>query len=57
MVVGSRLLLIMFWFCSNPAGGDQPAGDGQQPDPGEEHRLRSVRRAHGGLPEMLRHVR
>ena len=38
-----------------PDSGDQPAGHHQQPDPGEEVRLRGVRRPAGGLSGQLRH--
>ena len=34
-----NVLVLVFSRSYPAAGGDQPAGDGQQPDPGEEHRL------------------
>ena len=52
-----NVLVLVFSRSYPAAGGDQPAGDGQQPDPGEEHRLWGLWRPHGGLPEVLRHVR
>lgn len=54
--VVSQNAVIALWV-SSPARHNQSDGHRQQHHPGEEDGLRGVRRADGGLAEMLRHVR